>query len=58
MKRIVLVLLVLVLHRSASAQMCGDCNDDGHVDIAEIIQTINNALSGGPDPTPPADVMP
>jgi hypothetical protein len=40
------LLLTLAL---VAATMCGDCNHDGRVTIAELVQAVHNALAGDRD---------
>jgi hypothetical protein len=56
MKRAVVIAAVLLSASSGGAQCLGDFDNDGSVEINELIVSVNNALTdcaGSPTPTPP-----
>ncbi len=43
---------VHVIYYDCPTYTCGDLNDDGNVNILDIVYLINNKYKGGPDPVP------
>jgi hypothetical protein len=42
---IVVFVVLFVFVQEMRGQMCGDCNDDGRVTVAELVRVVNNALN-------------